>query len=55
MTLYSASEAEGSGLLNVSLVLPDGEQIPYLRSDPGIGWDDAEFSEVDVPGQLSAR
>lgn len=35
---------------DVALVLPDGTQIPYNRSVPDASWNDAEFSEDNVPG-----
>jgi RHS repeat-associated protein len=53
INLYSGSLVTSGQWLDVSLVLPDGEQIKYNRSDPDTSWDDAEFSEVGHPGPFS--
>ena len=50
INLWSSSLADNQGFLNVSLVLPNGRQIPYVRTTPDTTWVDAEFAETGVPG-----
>jgi RHS repeat-associated protein len=53
INLWSASLASSEAFTDVSLVLPDGRQIPYTRTTPGSGFADAEFA-VAPAGDLGA-
>jgi RHS repeat-associated protein len=53
MNLWSSSLASNLEYLNVSLVLPDGRQVPYVRTTPDTFFTDAEFAETGLPGPFS--
>jgi RHS repeat-associated protein len=52
MNMWSTSLANGRGWLNVALVLPDGRQVPFVRSTPDTTWTDAQFAETRLQGPL---
>jgi RHS repeat-associated protein len=53
INLWSSSLASNHEFLNVSLVLPNGRQVPYVRTTPGTFFTDAEFAETGLPGPFS--